>query len=277
MDEVFSLPRIPTTTWINDCDFRVNQGGESMAICKVVSMEVGHTVACDPRMCARCLLNGRINPTYLRGLVQDVLRAYLQIAAEGFYAEADTIELCLRCYKHFTRPEARVFLMRQITRLINLGRISVDGANRMLEKMPLLQAGAIRAEVAEPDFIAGQAEQVDIPPCCDGESEEEAKSVLEGLKHAVSVGAKVVKSQVKRVSDVVYGERRAVCMKCMEKDPVGVRLLRPGSSSGWYSCGEPMSPKELLAGDRDIKANGCGCWLNLKWRGKDEECPRGKW
>jgi hypothetical protein len=66
-----------------------------------------------------------------------------------------------------------------------------------------------------------------------------------------------------------YGKRKAACEQCQAKDANGERLFRPGKKPGWYSCGVPWYRKPM----RDPAADGCGCWLHVKWAGKNQKCP----
>ena len=95
----------------------------------------------------------------------------------------------------------------------------------------------------------------------------------------------VVKSAIDVVETVVGAKasgkeidrRKAICMTCFEVDSTGRRLFRFNNLER-MSCGQPMDPRvegsKLL---RDPVADGCGCWLQDKWTGRDQACPRGKW
>jgi hypothetical protein len=65
--------------------------------------------------------------------------------------------------------------------------------------------------------------------------------------------------------------RKAICAACDAVDSSGARLYREGADGP--TCGVPRL-EELL---RDSAVDGCGCYLEKKWTGKNQECPLGKW
>lgn len=71
------------------------------------------------------------------------------------------------------------------------------------------------------------------------------------------------------VSDEEYASRKKQCEACTAVDNKGEKLFRPGKKGGWFSCGAPFLQKPF----RDKAKDGCGCWLQIKWGGKDQHCP----
>lgn len=79
-----------------------------------------------------------------------------------------------------------------------------------------------------------------------------------------------------RVPKEVAAERRSTCEDCPAADPSGHRLYRIVLRRP--VCGRPADPRApgfLL--DREDDKDGCGCWLDLKWHAKGEQCPLGRW
>lgn len=73
--------------------------------------------------------------------------------------------------------------------------------------------------------------------------------------------------------ELVY-RRQSLCMLCTDVDSEGRRLFRTWSGEGKANTCGVFRPKKLL---RDPAVDGCGCLLQLKWKGKDQKCPKGKW
>ena len=63
-----------------------------------------------------------------------------------------------------------------------------------------------------------------------------------------------------KAPEEVQASRQKACRACPLFTSVG---------EGIYSCGVPATKKVFRIRSKD----GCGCWLNLKWLGKDEKCP----
>lgn len=79
-----------------------------------------------------------------------------------------------------------------------------------------------------------------------------------------------------RVPREVSTSRRRSCEGCQAVDPSGQRLYR--IALGRPVCGRPSDPRApgfLL--ERQDDRDGCGCWLDLKWRARGEKCPVGRW
>jgi hypothetical protein len=80
-----------------------------------------------------------------------------------------------------------------------------------------------------------------------------------------------------RASTTMIARREEICRTCFEVDSKGQRLFRFYSVDK-VSCGKPMDPTAAGAQVlRDPVADGCGCWLQDKWVGRDQTCPRGRW
>ena len=117
-------------------------------------------------------------------------------------------------------------------------------------------------------FSQGQAMQVD---------KTGSTSTLRALINvAASVTNLVTAAVGPRASAEIIEHRRKVCTACEEVDLTGQRLFRVVDNQ--ESCGRPMDPRvpgsQLL---RNPVTDGCGCWLQDKWVGKSQACPRGKW
>jgi hypothetical protein len=65
-----------------------------------------------------------------------------------------------------------------------------------------------------------------------------------------------------------HARRKSICEACPEQDSRGVKLFRE-HKPGRHSCGEARLDWIF----RDPEVDGCGCWLELKWHGKDQKCP----
>lgn len=74
-----------------------------------------------------------------------------------------------------------------------------------------------------------------------------------------------------KVPAFVAKQRRQSCEKCLLRDSEGQRLYR--KSGVWRTCGVVFWKKP----DRDDKRDGCGCLLQLKWRGAGQQCQAGRW
>lgn len=87
-------------------------------------------------------------------------------------------------------------------------------------------------------------------------------------KRLVNFGESVVKTATAIIEissgdksrDDTVESRRHICLYC--------KLVQEPMAS-IYSCGIPFPEKPL----RDPNIDGCGCFLNLKWRAKHERCP----
>lgn len=80
-----------------------------------------------------------------------------------------------------------------------------------------------------------------------------------------------------KASDKEIARRRNICTTCFEVDASGRRLFRFVNVEA-ASCGQPMDPRAPNAKVlRDPVVDGCGCWLQDKWVGQGQACPRGKW
>lgn len=80
-----------------------------------------------------------------------------------------------------------------------------------------------------------------------------------------------------QASDAEVARRKSICVNCFEVDGSGKRLFRFVEFDR-MSCGQPMDPRVANAKImRDPKVDGCGCWLQEKWVGRDQACPRSKW
>ena len=105
-----------------------------------------------------------------------------------------------------------------------------------------------------------------------------AFATLRAISNVVKSAADVIETVVgAKASDKEVDRRKAICMTCFDVDAAGRRLFRFNSPDR-MSCGQPMDPRadgsKLL---RDPIVDGCGCWLQDKWVGRDQACPHGKW
>ncbi|MCU0849421.1 MAG: hypothetical protein MUD12_16180 [Spirochaetes bacterium] len=74
------------------------------------------------------------------------------------------------------------------------------------------------------------------------------------------------------VDEKLTRSRREICEGCALTDPEDRRLYRKIKGEA-YACGVPFFKKML----RDPKREGCGCYLNLKWKKRFTGCPNGLW
>lgn len=75
-----------------------------------------------------------------------------------------------------------------------------------------------------------------------------------------------------KATEEEHDKRKSACESCQAIDSTGLNMYRE-HKEGSHSCGEPRIDHIL----RDDSVDGCGCWLELKWWGKNEKCPLGKW
>jgi len=96
---------------------------------------------------------------------------------------------------------------------------------------------------------------------------EKAKDMV---KAAYQLSKAVVGPKVEREE---FNERQAICEACTALNPEGKRLFRM-AWQGAPVCGQP---KYLDTEPRNETEEGCGCFLTVKWKAKNEHCPLGKW
>jgi len=127
------------------------------------------------------------------------------------------------------------------------------------------------AEVLIPVGQASHQVMAARPPCggCQANAFKKAVSAFKvGVGLARFVGEMAVGI---KASQEVHDSRKATCEGCPLLDSAGDRMFR-GHDEG-HSCGKPRLENVL----RDEEKDGCGCWLEMKWWGKSEKCPAGKW
>jgi hypothetical protein len=71
-----------------------------------------------------------------------------------------------------------------------------------------------------------------------------------------------------RASEETQAQRKTICESCLATDSSGARLYRE-AFPGQHSCGKPWNDQVV----RDPSVDGCGCFLEMKWIGKNERCP----
>jgi hypothetical protein len=127
----------------------------------------------------------------------------------------------------------------------------------------------VSAVLADP--VPGQSSQPQAPPAgsCQGCSASSWKLAFNFVD--VTTELAVFAAQVSlgnRAGSEEYARRRGICESCQECDSRGDKLFRE-VVPGRHSCGVPRWDWIF----RDPAREGCGCWLELKWHGKDQVCP----
>ena len=97
------------------------------------------------------------------------------------------------------------------------------------------------------------------------------------VQNLVNTGADLAKAAIATITGTYVSEecslqRKKICSACWEKDSKGDRLYR-ANKDGRVSCGVPFEDDIL----REPTKEGCGCYLELKWKVKGMQCPFGKW
>jgi len=87
-------PPIPTQRYLHACKYRVpvDETNEKSALCCTQLSDVaGHSVGTTPLGCARCMLNGAPDETYLQRQKKSLARNALFHVTLGFYENPDDI------------------------------------------------------------------------------------------------------------------------------------------------------------------------------------------
>lgn len=71
-----------------------------------------------------------------------------------------------------------------------------------------------------------------------------------------------------QVPDEEVQRRRSICESCPNINSAGEKLYRV-LEDGRAVCGVPRGHDLFRVSSRD----GCGCWLDLKWKLRNQKCP----
>lgn len=126
----------------------------------------------------------------------------------------------------------------------------------------------VSAVLAQPDPVPGQVPQASAESCqgCSGASWKLAFNFVDTITDLGVFASQMALGT--KVDGYEYSRRREICESCAECDSRGNKLFRE-VVPGRHSCGVPRWDWIF----RDPAREGCGCWLELKWHGKDQVCP----
>ena len=98
-----------------------------------------------------------------------------------------------------------------------------------------------------------------------GVTDKSKNQLISATKSLINLASTLVGQHV---NDVEYKRRRDVCKTCMAIDSNGERLYRL-DKAGRPTCGVMRLNKII----RDESKEGCGCYLEQKWKGVTQHCP----
>lgn len=110
-------------------------------------------------------------------------------------------------------------------------------------------------------------------PCC-GQDDESFLQKVKSLASGVTSLTAALVGIYEEAGPEEQSDRQRACSACTETDTKGERLFRLAGEN-LFTCGV-LGYKDLL---RNTQKDGCGCFLNLKWKMKDQHCPleKPKW
>jgi hypothetical protein len=136
-------------------------------------------------------------------------------------------------------------------------------------KQPAQPTGVQSAPSGTNTLIPVPAQQEKAPSTCGGcagKAYEQAIDFGVTIKNLAGFIAGMALND--KVDPAEFRRRRSVCISCTAVDTKGDRLFRK-IKIRTFTCGIPRT--KLLF--RISSVDGCGCWLNLKWWGRDQHCP----
>ncbi len=137
------FPHAPTTSFLAECAHRerMDETSQSSSLgCRKISELAGHVLAVNPVFCARCRLNGDVNPAFIADQAGQLLTKMLGFSYLGFYKPDDVEEIFKRAYKHLRdNAKGREVVAAHLKGCVETGRLPLARAEALVkDHMPLL-------------------------------------------------------------------------------------------------------------------------------------------